>query len=107
AVLLGPSCQPPPTEFRPPAQPARHWRKALLEQTAWPGLGAKMVDQDDLAAGLGDARELVQRRFRIRHGGYDVLRHHHVKKAIGKAQVLRVHHRRCIDMTKLMRSDAL
>src|SRR3954465_10254017 len=107
AVLLGPPCQPSPAEFRAPAEAARHRRKALLEQAAWPGLGAEMVDQDDLAAGLGDARELVQRRLRIGHGGDDVLRHHHVKEAIGKAEVLRVHHRQCIDMTKLMRGDAL
>src|SRR3954452_23584293 len=40
-VLLGPPRQPPPTEFRPLAEPARHWRKALLEQTAWPRLGAE------------------------------------------------------------------
>src|SRR3954469_16963968 len=65
AVLLGPSRDPSPAEFRPPAESARHRRKALLEQAAWPGLGAEMVDQDDLAAGLGDARELVQRSFRI------------------------------------------
>ena len=48
---------------------------------ARPGLGAEMIDQDDLAAGLGDARELVERRLRIGHGGDDVLRHHHVEEA--------------------------
>src|SRR5258708_9331037 len=56
AVTLGPSRQPLPAEFRPPAQPPRDQCKALLEEAARPRLGAEMVDQGDLAPRLGHAR---------------------------------------------------
>src|SRR5262245_53923581 len=80
AVLRSPLRKPLPAEFRPPAEPPRHRRKTLLEQPAGPRLGAEMIDQDDLAARLGDARELVQRRLRVGHGGDDVLRDHRVEE---------------------------
>src|SRR5262249_15353083 len=59
AMALGPLRQPLPAEFRPPAEPSCHRRKALLEHAARPGLGAEMVDQDNLATGLSDAGNLV------------------------------------------------
>ena len=46
-------------KFRPPAEPARHRRKAMLEPAPRPALGADMIDQNDLAARLRHARELV------------------------------------------------
>src|SRR5262245_10609136 len=55
AMALGPSRQPLPAEFRPPAQPPRDRRKALLEHAPRPRLGAEMVDQNDLATRLGHA----------------------------------------------------
>src|SRR5262245_29604049 len=93
AVALGPLRQPLPAEFRPPAEAARERRKALLEQAPRPRLGAEMVDQDDLAAGLGDAGKLVKRRHRVGHRGDDVLRDHRVEEGIAKTEMLRVHHR--------------
>src|ERR1700730_2830397 len=65
AVARGPLRQALPAEFRPPAEPARQRREALLEDGARAGLGAKVVDQNDLAAGPEHADELVERRLRI------------------------------------------
>src|SRR5262245_40932884 len=48
AVAGGPLGEALPAEFRPPAEPARHRRKALLDRAHQAGLGAEMVDQDDL-----------------------------------------------------------
>src|SRR5947209_6933096 len=58
---LHPARQPAPGKFRPPSELARDRCKTLLEEPAKPGLGPDMVDQDDLAAGLEHARELVER----------------------------------------------
>ena len=67
----------------PPARsPARTARRS-------PASAPMMIDQDDLAAGLEHARELVERRLRVGHRGDDVLRHHHVEGGVGKAEMLR------------------
>src|SRR5262249_29488922 len=73
AVSVGPSLQAIPAEFRAAAEPPRERRKALLEGAAESGLGAKMIDQDDLAAGPGDAREFVERLLGVRNRGDDIL----------------------------------
>jgi len=62
AVAHGPVGQPLEGKFRPPAKPSRNRRKGLLEHAAQTALGADVVDQHDLAARPGDARELVERR---------------------------------------------
>src|SRR5262245_35016621 len=67
AMTLGPSRQPLPAEFRPPAQPPCDRRKALLEHAPRPSVGAEMVDQDDLAARLGHAGKFVERCLGVRH----------------------------------------
>src|SRR5262249_27283209 len=67
AVALSPSRPPLPAESRPPAQPTRDRRKALLEHAPRPRLGAEMVDQNDFAARLGHARKLVERRLGVGH----------------------------------------
>src|SRR5580658_6741045 len=82
AMARGPLRQAFPAEFRPPAEPARQRREAMLEYRAQAGLGAEMVDQDDLTAGFEHADELVERRFRVRHDGDDVLRDHDVEGAV-------------------------
>ena len=55
--------------------------------------GADVIDQHDFAARPDDAHELVERRFRMRHRGDDILRHHHVEGFVGQRQPLGVHHR--------------
>src|SRR5262245_28840170 len=84
AVARGPLRETLPAEFRPPAEPPRHRRKALLEQPARAGLGPEVVDQDDLTARLGDPRELVERRLRVGHGGMTYCATTASKKASGK-----------------------
>ena len=79
AVTLRPIGQTAEAEFRPPAQPARDWRKADLERAARTGFGADVIDQDDLAAGPDHARELVERRFGIRHRRDHKLRDHDIE----------------------------
>ena len=56
------------------------------------------LEQDDLAARLEDARELVERGFRIGHGGDDILRDHHVEGIVREIQPLGVHHLERLDM---------
>ena len=46
---------------------------------AQPGFGADAAQDDDLAARLEHAGELVERGFRIRHRGDDILRDHDVE----------------------------
>ena len=72
-----------------------------------PALGAEMVDQDDLAARPRDARELVQRAFRIGHRGDDVLREHRVERAVREAEPRAVHHRERLDVLELALLHAL
>ena len=48
----------------------------------------RVVDQNDLAASLGDTGNLIERGLGIGHRRDDVLRHHDVEKSIGKAQML-------------------
>src|SRR5215813_3967547 len=59
AVAFSPTRQPIPAEFRPPAEVPRQRGEALLEGASHAGLGAEMIDQDDLAARPRDAREFV------------------------------------------------
>src|SRR5215469_8126022 len=106
-VTLGPSRQTLPAEFRPPAESPRYRGKALLEDAARPGLGAEMVDEDDLAARLGHARKLVERRLGVGHRGDDVLRHHRVEESVGEAEMLRIHHRQRLHMGELVLRDPL
>src|SRR5262245_6870894 len=100
-MALGPLPQPLPAELRPPPEPPRDRRKALLQHAAWPSLGAEMVDQDDLTARLRHAGKLAQRRLGIRHRGDDVLCDYRVEESVGKTEVLRVHHRQRLDMDEL------
>ena len=88
---LGPNAQALERKLRPPAQPARHGRKPFLESAPQTGLGADVIYENDLAAGPGDARELIERGFGIRDGRDHVLRDHHVEEAVGEAEPLRVH----------------
>src|SRR6185312_2321216 len=82
AIAFGPAGEPRPGKLRAPAEAARDRREALLEGPAKPALGAQMIDQDDLAAGLQHADELVERRLRVRHRGDDILRHYRVERGI-------------------------
>ncbi len=107
AVALRPVGQALHRKLRPPAELARDRREAELEQPARAAFGAEVVDQDDLAAGPGDAHELVERRFRVRHRGDDELRHHDVERAVRQREMLGVHHRQDIDMGELVFGDAL
>src|SRR5262249_60110058 len=90
AVTSGPARQAIPAEFRPPAEPPRERGEALLEGASHAGLGAEMINQDDLAAWPRDAREFVQRLLRVGDRGDDILRDHGVEIIIGKAELLRV-----------------
>src|SRR5262249_2538917 len=87
AVTFGPARQPIPAEFRPPAEPPRERGEALLEGASHAGLGAEMIDQDDLAAGPRDAREFVHGLLRVGDRGDDILRDHGVEIIIGKAEL--------------------
>ena len=106
-VTGGPLREALEAEFRPPTQATRNRRKALLEDAPQPHLGAEMVDQDDLAAGFGHARNLVERGLGVRHRGDHILRHDDVEKSVGEGQVLRIHHRERLDMGELVLGDAL
>ena len=59
-----------------------------------------MIDQHDFAARLQHADKLIERRFRIRHRGDDVLRDHHVENAIAKAELLRIHDSKAVNVAK-------
>jgi len=93
-----PGGEPAPRELRTPAEPARQRRKRQFEHFAWPALRADVIDQDDLATWLHDARELVERRLRVRHRRDDELRHDDVEEIIRKCQMLGIHHGQCLDI---------
>ncbi len=80
AMFGGPVGQAFPREFRPPAEPPRQRRERQFEHAARAAFGADVIDQDELAAGLQDADEIIQRAFRIRHRRDDILRHHRIEK---------------------------
>ena len=61
-------------------------------------LGADAAEQHDLAARLEDAGEFVERGFRIRNGGDDVLRHDHVEGCVREIEMLRIHHPKPLDV---------
>src|SRR5260221_5832188 len=52
--------QPCPGKLRTPAEPSRQRREALLENAAKAVLRAEMIDQDDFAAGVEHAGEIVE-----------------------------------------------
>ena len=62
--------------------------------------------EDDLAAGLQHPRELVERGFRARNGGDDILRHHHIEGIVREVEVARVHDRELLDMAQPHLADA-
>src|SRR5690606_23794042 len=65
AVLVGPVGNPLERKFRRPAELARMLREPALEARAQSALRADVVHEHDLAAGLQDAREFVERLFRL------------------------------------------
>src|SRR6266571_8720944 len=54
-----------PCKLGAPAEPPRRWREPMLKRAAQARLGANAAHQNDLAARLEDASELVERSFRI------------------------------------------
>src|SRR5258707_10862191 len=52
AVFCGPIHQTLPGKFRPPAEPPRQGSERQFEETARAALGADVIDQNKLAAGL-------------------------------------------------------
>jgi len=91
AAMFGrPVHQPRPWKFRPPAEPARQWRKAHLEDFAWTAFRADVVDQNEFTARLQHTHEIIERRFGIGHRGNDVLRHHRIERTVRKREILRI-----------------
>src|SRR5215467_15083763 len=70
-----PGVEPCIRELHSPAEMADQGGKAALINPSEPGFGAEVIDQNDLAVGLDDAGELVERSLRIRHRRDHVLRH--------------------------------
>ena len=96
-----------PLEFRAPTEPARGRRDQVLHGSAWAGLGADAAENHDLAARLEHAGKLVERGFRVRDRGDDVLRDHHVECIVGKIQMLGVHDLKRLDMIETLLDDAI
>ena len=107
AMFRGPIDQPRPWKFRPPAEPPRQRRERQFEDAARAALGADVIDQDEFAAGFQHADEIIERAFRVRHRGDDILRHHRIEERIRKRQVLGVHHRERLDIFKIQCAHAL
>ena len=61
AMFGGPVGQPLPGKFRPPAQPPRQRRECQFEDAARAAFGADVIDQDEFAAGLQHADEIIER----------------------------------------------
>ena len=78
--------QPRPRKFRPPAEPPRQRRERQFEDAARAAFGADVIDQDEFAAGLQHADEIIERAFRIGHRGDDILRHHGVERRIRRTR---------------------
>src|ERR1700733_8871083 len=72
AVMRGPLFEPLKAESHPPAELASDRCKRPLIRGAKTFFGAEVIDQDDFAAGFGDAGEFIERGFRVRHRGDDI-----------------------------------
>src|SRR5262245_47105686 len=72
--LCGPIRVPLPWKLGAPAESACHRRDQMFDGTAWSCFGPDPAEQDDLAARLEHARELVECGFRIWNGSHYVLR---------------------------------
>ena len=83
------------------AQTAGDRHQRLLDPPAQAVARADPRRDDDLATGTADARELVQRLFRVGHGGDDILRDHHVEAVVGELQSLGIAIRDLLDMGKI------
>src|SRR6185312_12329201 len=57
---LGPAGKPPPGKLRPPAEPIGDRLEQMLQHPPRPSVRAHAVEDDDLAARLEHARELVE-----------------------------------------------
>src|SRR5262252_993786 len=100
-----PGVEPCIRELHSPAEMADQGGKTALINPSEPGFGAEVIDQDDLAAGLDDAGELVERSLRIRHRRDHVLRHHYIEERIGKTEPLGIHHRKHFHMVERAASE--
>jgi hypothetical protein len=65
--MLGRLRNPRPFKFWAPAEPAREAGQQMLQVALQADLSPKVINQDDLAAGLGDTHELIERRLRVRY----------------------------------------
>ena len=66
-------------KLRAPAELARRRLEPVFERAPQARLGANAAHQHYFATWLEHARELIEGRFRIGHGGDDILRHNDVE----------------------------
>src|SRR6185437_13698446 len=104
---LRPLCVALEGELGAPAKLARRRREPMLERATQTCLGTDAADQDDLTARLENARELVERGFRMRRSGDHVLRYHDVERIVRKGQALGVHHPEAFDVGEPELGDPL
>ena len=89
------------------AERTHHRLQPLLDEAAHAGIGADAGQDDQLAARPQHAGEFVERGFRIRHRGHDILRHHDVERIVGEFELLGVHHREPLDILQAELGDPL
>ena len=106
AVARSPVDEPGPRKLGPPAETPRDGRERQLENFTRAAFRADMVHQNQFAAGLQHAHEIVEGGFRLGHGGDDVLRDHGVEGAVGERQMLGVHHRQRLHIGEVERARA-
>src|SRR5258707_2568290 len=87
------------------AERSHHRLQPLLDKAAHPGIGPDPGQDDQPAARPQHTGELVQRRFRIRHRGHDVLRHYDIEGIVGKFEFSGVHHREALDVLQAKFGD--
>jgi hypothetical protein len=108
AILArGPLGESRPRELGAPAELARDRLEPVLDGPPQARFRADAADQDDLAAGLEHARELVERRLRIGNRGDHILRHHDVERVVRKGEALGIHDREALDIGEVEFDDPL
>src|SRR5262249_35209260 len=89
-----------PRELGAPAKPSRRRREPMLQRATQPGLRADAADQNDFAARLENASELVERCLRVRDGRNHILGDNHIEGRVWKGQAFGVHDGEPLDIAE-------
>src|SRR5712672_2397205 len=99
---IHPHFEPRPIEIQRPAKTVHHRSQGIFKHTLNSARGTQVIDENDFTSGSNNTRKFVQGRFWVRHSCYNVLSYDSVERRSVKTEMLRVHYRKRLDMSKIV-----